>query len=232
MLNKRIASILVAGMVMVSMVGCQSTKGHVEYNDMRENPIESQYEDQDSKQGKEEKDLTVKEKREANDSAKEASNQTKQNPKAPKRYNPITDEYVGRYTDEEWDLWLMLFNQALEYYGDYDHDGQIDAKDPNETNQEYLDRQQNKEQDNYYDEDYWETDGDIPNGDYDDNDEPAVIEEQEDMRPECEKEYTPKVQEEEGEPEPELPPYVKENSKVTSDGNGNITITEPKQVEE
>lgn len=166
MLNKRIASVLVASMVMVSMVGCQSTKGHVEYNDMRENPIESEYEGQDSKQTKEEKDLTVKEKREANDSAKEASNKTKQNPKAPKRYNPITDEYVGRYTDEEWDLWLMLFNQALEYYGDYDHDGQIDAKDPNETNQEYLDRQQNKEQDNYYDEDYWETDGDIPESEY------------------------------------------------------------------
>lgn len=166
MLNKRIASVLVVSMVIVSMVGCQSTKGHVEYNDMRENPIESEYEGQDSKQVKDDKDLTVKEKREANDSAKEANNKTKQDPKAPKRYNPITDEYVGRYTDEEWDLWLILFNQALEYYGDYDHDGQIDAKDPNETNQEYLDRQQNKEQDNYYDEDYWETDGDIPESEY------------------------------------------------------------------
>lgn len=186
MLNKRIVSVLVTGMVMASMVGCQSARGHVEYNDMRENPIESQYEDQDSKQTKGNKDLTVKEKREVNDSEKEANNQTKQNPKAPKRYNPITGEYVGRYTDEDWKIWVKLFNKALEEYGDYDHDGQIDAKDPNETNQEYLDRQQNKSEEDkaeyekeyepkdhtgedewddnesYYDEDYWETDGDIP----------------------------------------------------------------------
>ena len=157
MLNKRIASILVAGMVMVSMVGCQSTKGHVEYNDMRENPIESQYEDQDSKQSKEEKDLTVKEKREvekAKEAAKEVKKQGKAKDESTRKPRYWLGVYIGDFTDSE----VEAMNKKIS--DEIDKAIQEQFKDDN-TNS---------------DEDYWKTDGDLPNGDYDDNDEPAIIE--------------------------------------------------------
>ena len=159
MLNKRIASILVAGMVMVSMVGCQSTKGHVEYNDMRENPIESQYEDQDSKQSKEEKDLTVKEKREvekAKEAAKEVKKQGKAKDESTRKPRYWLGVYIGDFTDSE----VEAMNKKIS--DEIDKAIQEQFKDDN-TNS---------------DEDYWKTDGDLPKGDYDDNDEPAIIEEE------------------------------------------------------
>lgn len=161
MLNKRIASILVAGMVMVSMVGCQSTKGHVEYNDMRENPIESQYEDQDSKQSKEEKDLTVKEKREvekAKEAAKEVKKQGKAKDESTRKPRYWLGVYIGDFTDSE----VEAMNKKI--YDEIDKAIEKEFQNDNNTNS---------------DEDYWKTDGDLPDGDYDDNDEPAIIEPEE-----------------------------------------------------
>ena len=160
MLNKRIASILVAGMVMVSMVGCQSTKGHVEYNDMRENPIESQYEDQDSKQSKEEKDLTVKEKREvekAKEAAKEVKKQGKAKDESTRKPRYWLGVYIGDFTDSEVEAMNKKISDEI--------DKAIEKEFQNDDNTSS-------------DEDYWKTDGDLPNGDYDDNDEPAIIEEE------------------------------------------------------
>ena len=175
MLNKRIASLLVAGMVMVSMVGCQSTKGHVEYNDMRENPIESQYEDQDSKQGKEEKDLTVKEKREvekAKEAAKEVKKQGKAKDESTRKPRYWLGVYIGDFTDSE----VEAMNKKIS--DEIDKAIEKEFQDDN-TNSDVDERNNYKPADNNYDEDYWKTDGDLPNGDYDDNDEPAIIEPEE-----------------------------------------------------
>lgn len=159
MLNKRIASILVAGMVMVSMVGCQSTKGHVEYNDMRENPIESQYEDQDSKQSKEEKDLTVKEKREvekAKEAAKEVKKQGKAKDESTRKPRYWLGVYIGDFTDSEEEA----MNKKI--YDEIDKAIEKEFQNDNNTNSDVNDRNNYKPADNNYDEDYWKTDGDIP----------------------------------------------------------------------
>lgn len=159
MLNKRIASLLVAGMVMVSMVGCQSTKGHVEYNDMRENPIESQYEDQDSKQSKEEKDLTVKEKREvekAKEAAKEVKKQGKAKDESTRKPRYWLGVYIGDFTDSE----VEAMNKKI--YDEIDKAIEKEFQNDNNTNSDVDDRNNYKPADNNYDEDYWKTDGDIP----------------------------------------------------------------------
>lgn len=158
MLNKRIASILVAGMVMVSMVGCQSTKGHVEYIDNRQNPIESQYEGEDSKQGKEEKDLTVKEKREvekAKEAAKEVKKQGKAKDESTRKPRYWLGVYIGDFTDSE----VEAMNKKIS--DEIDKAIQEQFKDDN-TNSDVDERNNYKPADNNYDEDYWKTDGDIP----------------------------------------------------------------------
>ena len=157
MLNKRITSVLVTGMIMVSMVGCQSTKGHVEYNDMRENPIESQYEDQDSKQSKEEKDLTVKEKREvekAKEATKEVKKQGKTKDESTRKPRYWLGVYIGDFTDSE----VEAMNKKIEK--EIDKAIQEQFKDDN-TNSDVDERNNYKPADSNYDEDYWETDGDI-----------------------------------------------------------------------
>ena len=163
MLNKRIASILVAGMVMVSMVGCQSTKGHVEYNDMRENPIESQYEDQDSKQSKEAKDLTVKEKREvekAKEAAKEVKKQGKAKDESTRKPRYWLGVYIGDFTDSEVEAMNKKISNEIdkaiqEQFKDNNTNSDVD--DRAEYEKEYQPKDHTGE-----DEDYWKTDGDIP----------------------------------------------------------------------
>lgn len=210
MLRKRISTLALVVMMGISVVGCQSSKEAELENRVQQ--LEQQLEEQEEKDAENVTAGEYLEQHKGDASAEIDTTKTgKTRADGRKARYTANGVFVGYFTDAE-------------------------VKQLNKGIQEALDkefkRQQNttKQDDNTNsDEDYWKTDGDLPNGDYDDNDEPAIIEEQEDMRPECEKEYTPKVQEEE--PEPELPPYVNENSKVTSDGNGNITITEPEVTE-
>lgn len=232
MLRKRISTLALVIMMGISVVGCQSSKEAELENrvqqleqQLEEQQQEEQQQEEQQQKGREEKDLTVKEKREvekAKEAAKEVKKQGKAKDESTRKPRYWLGVYIGDFTDSE----VEAMNKKIDK--EIDKAIQEQFKDDN-TNSDVDERNNYKPADNNYGEDYWKTDGDLPNGDYDDNDEPAIIEEQEDTRPECEKEYTPKVQEEEG--EPELPPYVKENSKVTSDGNGNITITEPEVTE-
>lgn len=217
MLRKRISILALVVMMGISVVGCQSSKE--QQLEQRVQQLEQQLEEQqDETQEEDAETITAGEYLEKHKGDADAKINTSKTGKT------RADGRKARYTANG--VFVGYFTDA-------------EVKQLNKGIQEALDkefkRQQNttKQDDNTnndVDEDYWKTDGDLPNGDYDDNDEPAIIEEN-DTRPECEKEYTPKVQEEEGEPEPELPPYVEEGSAVTSDGNGNITITEPEVTE-
>lgn len=210
MLRKRISTLALVVMMGISVVGCQSSKEAELENRVQQ--LEQQLEEQQEKDAENVTAGEYLEQHKGDASAEIDTTKTgKTRADGRKARYTANGVFVGYFTDAE-------------------------VKQLNKGIQEALDkefkRQQNttKQDDNTNsDEDYWKTDGDLPNGDYDDNDEPAIIEEN-DTRPECEKEYTPKVQEEE-EPEPELPPYVEEGSAVTSDGNGNITITEPEVTE-
>lgn len=210
MLRKRISTLALVVMMGISVVGCQSSKE--QQLEQRVQQLEQQLEEQEEKDAENVTAGEYLEQHKGDASAEIDTTKTgKTRADGRKARYTANGVFVGYFTDAE-------------------------VKQLNKGIQEALDkefkRQQNttKQDDNTNsDEDYWKTDGDLPNGDYDDNDEPAIIEEN-DTRPECEKEYTPKVQEEE-EPEPELPPYVEEGSAVTSDGNGNITITEPEVTE-
>ena len=223
MLNKRIASLLVSGMVMVSMVGCQSSKE--QQLEQRVQQLEQQLEEKEEKDAENVTAGKYLEQHKGDASAEIDTTKTgKTRADGRKARYTANGVFVGYFTDAE----VKQLNKGIQEAIDKEFKRQQSTtKQDDNTNSDVDERNNYKPADNNYDEDYWKTDGDLPNGDYDDNDEPAIIEEN-DTRPECEKEYTPKVQEEE---EPELPPYVKENSKVTSDGNGNITITEPEMSE-
>lgn len=165
MLNKRIASILVSGMVMVSMVGCQSTRGHVEYIDNRQNPIESQYEGEDSKtEEKATKELTVKERREV-EKAKEAGKQVKKSNKASdentRKPRYWLGQYIGDYTDSEVEAMnKIIYNEidkAIEKEFQNNNNTNSDIDDRAEYEKEYQPKDHTGE-----DEDYWKTDGDLP----------------------------------------------------------------------
>lgn len=214
MLRKRISTLALVVMMGISVVGCQSSKE--QQLEQRVQQLEQQLEEQqDETQEEDAETITAGEylEKHKGDASAEIDTAKTGKTRADGRKARYTANgvFVGYFTDAE----VKQLNKGIQ-----------------EAIDKEFKRQQNttKQDDNTNsDEDYWKTDGDLPNGDYDDNDEPAIIEEN-DTRPECEKEYTPKVQEEE-EPEPELPPYVEEGSAVTSDGNGNITITEPEVTE-
>lgn len=227
MLRKRISTLALVVMMGVSVVGCQSSK-EAEL-EQRVQQLEQQLEEQQEKDAENVTAGEYLEQHKGDVSAEIDTTKTgKTRADGRKARYTANGVFVGYFTDAE----VKQLNKGIQEAIDKEFKRQQNTtKQDDNTNSDVDERNNYKPADNNYDEDYWKTDGDLPNGDYDDNDEPAIIEEQEDMRPECEKEYTPKVQEEEGEPEPELPPYVNENSKVTSDGNGNITITEPEVTE-
>ena len=227
MLRKRISTLALVVMMGVSVVGCQSSKEQQLENRVQQ--LEQQLEEQQEKDAENVTAGEYLEQHKGDVSAEIDTTKTgKTRADGRKARYTANGVFVGYFTDAE----VKQLNKGIQEAIDKEFKRQQNTtKQDDNTNSDVDERNNYKPADNNYDEDYWKTDGDLPNGDYDDNDEPAIIEEQEDMRPECEKEYTPKVQEEEGEPEPELPPYAKENSKVTSDGNGNITITEPEVTE-
>ena len=227
MLRKRISTLALVVMMGVSVVGCQSSKEQQLENRVQQ--LEQQLEEQQEKDAENVTAGEYLEQHKGDVSAEIDTTKTgKTRADGRKARYTANGVFVGYFTDVE----VKQLNKGIQEAIDKEFKRQQNTtKQDDNTNSDVDERNNYMPADNNYDEDYWKTDGDLPNGDYDDNDEPAIIEEQEDMRPECEKEYTPKVQEEEGEPEPELPPYVKENSKVTSDGNGNITITDPEVTE-
>ena len=227
MLRKRISTLALVVMMGASVVGCQSSKEQQLENRVQQ--LEQQLEEQQEKDAENVTAGEYLEQHKGDVSAEIDTTRTgKTRADGRKARYTANGVFVGYFTDAE----VKQLNKGIQEAIDKEFKRQQNTtKQDDNTNSNVDERNNYKPADNNYEEDYWKTDGDLPNGDYDDNDEPAIIEEQEDMRPECEKEYTPKVQEEEGEPEPELPPYVNENSKVTSDGNGNITITEPEVTE-
>ena len=227
MLRKRISTLALVVMMGVSVVGCQSSKEQQLENRVQQ--LEQQLEEQQEKDAENVTAGEYLEQHKGDVSAEIDTTKTgKTRADGRKARYTANGVFVGYFTDAE----VKQLNKGIQEAIDKEFKRQQNTtKQDDNSNSDVDERNNYKPADNNYDEDYWKTDGDLPNGDYDDNDEPAIIEEQEDMRPECEKEYTPKVQEEEGEPEPELPPYAKENSKVTSDGNGNISITEPEVTE-
>ena len=222
MLRKRISTLALVVMMGISVVGCQSSKEAELENRVQQ--LEQQLEEQQEKDAENVTAGEYLEQHKGDASAEIDTTKTgKTRADGRKARYTANGVFVGYFTDAE----VKQLNKGIAEAIDKElKKQQSTTKQDENTNSDIDERNNYKPADNNYDEDYWKT-----NGDYDDNDEPAIIEEQEDTRPECEKEYTPKVQEEEGEPEPELPPYVKENSKVTSDGNGNITITEPEVTE-
>lgn len=222
MLRKRISTLALVVMMGISVVGCQSSKEAELENRVQQ--LEQQLEEQQEKDAENVTAGEYLEQHKGDASAEIDTTKTgKTRADGRKARYTANGVFVGYFTDAE----VKQLNKGIAEAIDKElKKQQSTTKQDDNTNSDVDERNNYKPADNNYDEDYWKT-----NGDYDDNDEPAIIEEQEDTRPECEKEYTPKVQEEEGEPEPELPPYVKENSKVTSDGNGNITITEPEMTE-
>lgn len=216
MLRKRISTLALVVMMGISVVGCQSSKE--QQLEQRVQQLEQQLEEQqDETQEEDAETITAGEyleKHKGNADAKINTSKTgKTRADGRKARYTANGVFVGYFTDAE----VKQLNKGIQ-----------EAIDKEFKRQQNTTKQDDNTNSNS-DENYWKTDGDLPNGDYDDNDEPAIIEEN-DTRPECEKEYTPKVQEEE-EPEPELPSYVEEGSAVTSDGNGNITITEPEVTE-
>lgn len=224
MLRKRISTLALVVMMGISVVGCQSSK-EAEL-EQRVQQLEQQLEEQQEKDAENVTAGEYLEQHKGDASAEIDTTKTgKTRADGRKARYTANGVFVGYFTDAE----VKQLNKGIQEAIDKEFKRQQSTtKQDDNTNSDVDERNNYKPADNNYDEDYWKTDGDLPNGDYDDNDEPAIIEEN-DTRPECEKEYTPKVQEEE--PEPELPPYVKENSKVSSDGNGNITITEPEMTE-
>lgn len=220
MLRKRISTLALVVMMGISVVGCQSSKEAELENRIQQ--LEQQLEEQEEKDAENVTAGEYLEQHKGDASAEIDTTKTgKTRADGRKARYTANGVFVGYFTDAE----VKQLNKGIAEAIDKElKKQQSTTKQDENTNSDVDERNNYKPADNNYDED-------LPNGDYDDNDEPAIIEEQEDTRPECEKEYTPKVQEEEGEPEPELPPYVNENSKVTSDGNGNITITEPEMSE-
>lgn len=220
MLRKRISTLALVVMMGISVVGCQSSKEAELENRVQQ--LEQQLEEQQEKDAENVTAGEYLEQHKGDASAEIDTTKTgKTRADGRKARYTANGVFVGYFTDAE----VKQLNKGIQEAIDKElKKQQSTTKQDDNTNSDVDERNNYKPADNNYDED-------LPNGDYDDNDEPAIIEEQEDTRPECEKEYTPKVQEEEGEPEPELPPYVEEGSKVTSDGNGNITITEPEMSE-
>ena len=220
MLRKRISTLALVVMMGISVVGCQSSKEAELENRVQQ--LEQQLEEQQEKDAENVTAGEYLEQHKGDASAEIDTTKTgKTRADGRKARYTANGVFVGYFTDAE----VKQLNKGIAEAIDKELKKQQNTtKQDENTNSDVDERNNYKPADNNYD-------GDLPNGDYDDNDEPAIIEEQEDTRPECEKEYTPKVQEEEGEPEPELPPYVEEGSKVTSDGNGNITITEPEMSE-
>lgn len=212
MLRKRISTLALVVMMGISVVGCQSSKEAELENRVQQ--LEQQLEEQEEKDAENVTAGEYLEQHKGDASAEIDTTKTgKTRADGRKARYTANGVFVGYFTDAE----VKQLNKGIQ-----------EALDKEFKRQQNTTKQDDNTNSNV-DEDYWKTDGDLPNGDYDDNDEPAIIEEN-DTRPECEKEYTPKAQEEE-EPEPELPPYVEEGSAVTSDGNGNITITEPEVTE-
>ena len=156
MLNKRIASILVAGMVMVSMVGCQSSKE--QQLEQRVQQLEQQLEEQEQ-QEKEKEELNDEQKQELeskNLTVKERK-QLKQIKQSGKKVQETKDYVVIDGKKYSWDE----FEKALtdELTKELIKEG---SKQDNNTNSDVDERNNYKPADNNYDEDYWKTDGDLP----------------------------------------------------------------------
>lgn len=169
MLNKRIASLLVSGMVMVSMVGCQSSKE--QQLEQRVQQLEQQLEEKEEKEEKDAENVTAGEYLEQHkgDASAEIDTTKTGKTRADGRKARYTANgvFVGYFTDAE----VKQLNKGI-----------AEAIDKELKKQQSTTKQDNNTNS---DEDYWKTDGDLPNGDYDDNDEPAIIEgEQSEEQPE------------------------------------------------
>ena len=163
MLRKRISTLALVVMMGISVVGCQSSKEQQLENRVQQ--LEQQLEEQqpDKTEEVENKNLTVKEKREV-EKAKEAGKQVKNSGKAAdestRKPRYWLGQYIGDYTDSEVAAMNKIIydeiDKAIEKEFQND-DTNSDIDDRAEYEKEYQPKDHTGE-----DEDYWKTDGDIP----------------------------------------------------------------------
>lgn len=163
MLNKRIASLLVSGMVMVSMVGCQSSKE--QQLEQRVQQLEQQLEE---KEEKDVENVTAGEYLEQHkgDASAEIDTTKTGKTRADGRKARYTANgvFVGYFTDAE----VKQLNKGIQEAIDKElKKQQSTTKQDNNTNSDVDDRAEYEKE--YQpkdhtgeDEDYWKTDGDLP----------------------------------------------------------------------
>ena len=163
MLRKRISTLALVVMMGISVVGCQSSKEQQLENRVQqlEQQLEEHQKEELNDEEKEEienKNLTVKEKREvekAKEAAKEVKRQGKAKDESTRKPRYWLGVYIGDYTDSE----VEAMNKKIDK--EIDKAIQEQFKDDN-TNSDVDERNNYKPADNNYDEDYWKTDGDLP----------------------------------------------------------------------
>lgn len=163
MLNKRIASLLVSGMVMVSMVGCQSSKE--QQLEQRVQQLEQQLEEKEEKDAENVTAGEYLEQHKGDASAEIDTTKTgKTRADGRKARYTANGVFVGYFTDAE----VKQLNKGIAEAIDkelkkqqsttkQDDNTNSDVDDRAEYEKEYQPKDHTGE-----DEDYWETDGDIP----------------------------------------------------------------------
>ena len=163
MLNKRIASLLVSGMVMVSMVGCQSSKE--QQLEQRVQQLEQQLEEKEEKDAKNVTAGEYLEQHKGDASAKIDTTKTgKTRADGRKARYTANGVFVGYFTDAE----VKQLNKGIAEAIDkelkkqqsttkQDDNTNSDIDDRAEYEKEYQPKDHTGE-----DEDYWKTDGDLP----------------------------------------------------------------------
>ena len=202
MLNKRIASLLVSGMVMVSMVGCQSSKE--QQLEQRVQQLEQQLEEKEEKDAENVTAGEYLEQHKGDASAEIDTTKTgKTRADGRKARYTANGVFVGYFTDAE----VKQLNKGIAEAIDkelkkqqsttkQDDNTNSDVDDRAEYEKEYQPKDHTGE-----DEDYWKTDGDLPYT------EPAP-EEQDTTTEENNNNY---VEQEQQEPEQDYNDYEKPN---------------------
>ena len=163
MLNKRIASLLVSGMVMVSMVGCQSSKE--QQLEQRVQQLEQQLEEKEEKDAENVTAGEYLEQHKGDASAEIDTTKTgKTRADGRKARYTANGVFVGYFTDAE----VKQLNKGIAEAIDKEFKRQQSTTKQNDnTNSDVDDRAEYEKE--YQpkdhtgeDEDYWKTDGDLP----------------------------------------------------------------------
>ena len=175
MLRKRISTLALVVMMGISVVGCQSSKEAELENRVQQ--LEQQLEEQQEKDAENVTAGEYLEQHKGDASAEIDTTKTgKTRADGRKARYTANGVFVGYFTDAE----VKQLNKGIQEAIDKEFKRQQNTtKQDDNTNSDVDERNNYKPADSNYDEDYWKTDGDLPNGDYDDNDEPAIIEEEE-----------------------------------------------------